>query len=173
MIIRILNRQKRLRPNALRIRELAGFFARKAAPDSRWTDLSVVLTGDGAARALKRRFFGLDAVTDVVSFTARPEPGGPRGLSAEVIVNIEEACRQGPRRGGMEREFALYLAHGCDHAAGRSDRTATARAGMRRRELLWLREAAAKKMLSGLFRTAHESRQTAMIPVRRPTTHDR
>lgn len=152
MIIRILNRQKCLRPNAPKIRELAGFFARKAAPDLTWADVTVVLAGDNTARALKRRFFGLDAVTDVVSFTARPEPGGARGRSAEIIINAEEACRQGARRGGLEREFALYLAHGCDHAVGRTDRTRAARAGMRRRELGWLKEAAARKMLSGLFR---------------------
>jgi ssRNA-specific RNase YbeY (16S rRNA maturation enzyme) len=58
-----------------------------------------------------------------------------------VFVNAERARAEGLRRGGVADELALYIAHGCDHLAGASDRTPAGRARMRRREQAWLAEA--------------------------------
>ncbi len=92
--------------------------------------------------AANQSVFGRSGSTDVISVIYRPGPGLP-GWSAEVFVNAERALTEGARRGGVEPELALYLAHGLQHAAGASDRTAAGRKRMRRKELAWL--AAAEK----------------------------
>ena len=155
MIIRVINRQKAARPATRKIRALLLFLMRRARPDfarSARAGLNLLLTDDENIRKLKLRFFEVDCVTDVISFSSRPHAAGGRDLAAELVVNAEQACREGKRRGSIAREFALYLAHGCDHLAGHDDRTDGARAKMRRRELRWLREASRMRLLRGLLR---------------------
>lgn len=154
MIIHILNRQSVRRPNTKKIKSVLNFFLNKAAPDStntRWKEVSLLLTDDAGTRKIKRQFFDVDHATDVVSFASCPLPSDGSHRMAEIVVNVERACLEGIKRKSIEREFALYLAHGCDHLAGYDDRTARDRKKMRRRELAWLKEAAELNLLSGLF----------------------
>jgi ssRNA-specific RNase YbeY (16S rRNA maturation enzyme) len=66
-------------------------------------------------------------------------------------VNAQRALAVGRRGPGVERELALYIAHGLQHLAGASDRTPALRARMRKRELAWLKQAEKKGLLKALF----------------------
>lgn len=115
-------------------------------------EFSLVVTDDHGIEAVSRQYFGKRDPTDVLSFRYEGLPGEERGWTGEVFVNAERAACLGPRMGGRDRELALYIAHGCDHLIGHTDRTARERQRMRRRELRWLRTAAALGLLRGLFR---------------------
>ena len=107
-----------------------------------WGDVSLILADDATTRATNKAHLGHDQITDVISFNLDPIPGDvASGTCAEIVVNVEQACRVGPRYGGPDHELALYIAHGCDHVAGEEDETVPQRLSMRRRELRWLKEA--------------------------------
>ena len=144
-----------------------------------WHDVSIVITDDTEIAQVNRRFLGRDDATDVISFRYPRLPGDPapchvrasppnlgrrhpgsrppddalRGAchDAEVIVNASRAAREGPKHGGISREIALYVAHGCNHLLGEEDDTGKGRGRMRRRERRWLREAGCEALLKGLI----------------------
>ena len=111
----------------------------KAFPDGApFEELSIVLVDNAAMPACKERCFGVRRQTDVLSQAYLGVPGVCGG-TAELVINAERAREEGEKRpGGPEAEFALYLAHGCDHLAGGEDDTPPKRRAMRRRELRWL-----------------------------------
>jgi rRNA maturation RNase YbeY len=158
MIIYVLNRQKLCKPDIAKLKTLAGFFLDKSAKADKkgFYELSLLLTDDESIRKIKRQFFDIDCVTDVISFSSQPQPTDGKRRTAEIVVNVERACLEGKKRQGFEHEFALYLAHGCDHLAGHDDRTVKERKQMRRRELLWLKKAVKINLLSGLFGPARK-----------------
>ncbi|MDO9543336.1 MAG: rRNA maturation RNase YbeY [Kiritimatiellia bacterium] len=156
MIIHVINRQKICKPNVGKIKAALNFFWNKAAPGSGWKEISLVLMDDDGIRKIKRQFFDVDCVTDVISFSPSPQPADGGRQPAEIVVNVERACLEGKKRRGLDDEFALYLAHGCDHLAGHNDRILKARNNMRRRERQWLNWAAKMNLLSGLFGPAHK-----------------
>jgi rRNA maturation RNase YbeY len=128
--------------------------ARRLAPADRWNEVSLVLEDDAGIRKLNRTCFGIAEPTDVLCFRFDPIPGEPRGPSAEIVVNVECALREGralPRR-TPSSELALYVAHACDHLAGGRDDTPAGRARMRRRELRWLRRAGRLGLLDRLVK---------------------
>jgi rRNA maturation RNase YbeY len=96
-------------------------------------------------RELNAAWFERDGTTDVFSFRYPALPGEEPGVSGEVVVNVEEACRQGARRSrsSPQRELALYIAHGFHHLAGADDNTPARRRAMIRTE--WRRVAAAAR----------------------------
>jgi rRNA maturation RNase YbeY len=157
MIIHIINRHYFCKIHAVKIKTALGFFLGQAVPGCNWKELSLMLTDDRGIRKVKRQFFDIDEVTDVISFFLHPQPTDGNRQTAEIVINMEQACREGKKRRGLEHEFALYLAHGCDHLAGHDDRTAAAREKMRRRELRWLGEASKLNLLKGLFAPARKS----------------
>jgi rRNA maturation RNase YbeY len=144
MIIHILNRQKFWRPDTAALKQLIAFLLDKSGKCP--VELSVILTDDAGIRQINRQFFDCDCATDVISFTlpSRSGTGGPIG---EIALNVERAIQEGKKRRGFEHEFALYLAHGCDHLAGHTDRTVKERIKMRRRELRWLKGASGHNLL--------------------------
>lgn len=156
MIIRIINRRRLCRLNTAKSKTLVAFFMQKAIGPKAcdWKELTVMLTDDAGIRRIKLQFFDIDCVTDVISFTLNPQPADGGRKTAQIAVNTEQACREGKKRKGIEHEFALYLAHGCDHLGGHDDRTMRTRAKMRRRELGWLKEAGKLNLLSGLLAPA-------------------
>ena len=119
--------------------------------NSAWGELSVVLTDDAGIRRINRRYLDSSETTDVISFQYAPMPGTETVHSGEIIVNVQQAIREGLARRGVTREFALYLAHGCDHLANETDLTDEGYTRMRRRELRWLRDADKLGLLSGLI----------------------
>jgi len=112
----------------------------KAESDSRWREISLVLTDDAGIAEINRRLFGRDSATDVISQAYAPMPGEGDAQTGEIVVNAERAVALG-KKGywTASHELALYIAHGCDHLAGGRDSTAEGRRRMRRRELRWLR----------------------------------
>lgn len=106
-------------------------------------ELAVVVTGDAAVRALNRRFRGVDATTDVLSFPA-DAPAAPElaDYLGDIIVSYPQAARQA-RAGGHATlaELQLLVVHGTLHLLGYDHATA---AGRRR---MW---AAQKRVLRGL-----------------------
>jgi probable rRNA maturation factor len=95
-------------------------------------DLSVVFVDDREICAMNRRFLRHKGPTDVISFPLndRHDP-----LIGEVVVSAETARRESSaRRLPVERELALYVAHGILHLCGYDDRTAGDAAEMRERE---------------------------------------
>lgn len=152
MIFHIINRQSVRKPNTAKIKAALKFFLNKSAPRNRWKELSLLLTDDAGIRQIKRQFFDIDCITDVISFVLQPQPAAGDRRTAEIAINVERARLEGKKRRGLEHEFALYLAHGCDHLAGHDDRSIKERKTMRRRELRWLTETAKLNLLSGLFK---------------------
>lgn len=118
---------------------------RKAATDPEcpdWHELAVVLVDDEQIRHVKQEYFGRGEVTDVVSVSYDPVPGDPDGCDADIVVNVQQADREGAARAGADwsrdHELALYIAHGCDHLCGGRDDDKAGHDAMRRRELTWL-----------------------------------
>lgn len=118
-----------------------------------WTGVSVVLTNDRDITTLNAETFGRRRATDVISFTYEAVPGEPDTTCGEVFVNVERAFTEGPLHEGVNRELALYIAHGCHHLTGASDATPLLRQRMRRREESWLRQAEEDGCLAGLANT--------------------
>ena len=150
MKTRLQNRQNRLRPQTADLKRLALFFLERAVriDPSLDGEVSVLLMDDEGMRALNRRFSGRDETTDVLSFRYLPQAGIRGGTTGECMVNAERALQLGKRHGGVARELALYIAHACDHLTGADDADDRQRRRMRRRELRWLREAAARGLLT-------------------------
>jgi probable rRNA maturation factor len=87
-------------------------------------ELSLSLVRDPAIRKLKREYFGIDAATDVLSFPAGDFPGpGPRPLG-DIVISLDTARRAAKELDTtLERELALYLAHGLLHLLGHDHQT--------------------------------------------------
>jgi rRNA maturation RNase YbeY len=116
----------------------------------RWRSLSIVIADDQKMALLNRRYLRRAGPTDVMSFVYRSGKHPEARYDAEVILNAERAASAGLCYGGISRELALYLAHGCDHLSGNSDDTRRDRSRMRRRELRWLKVATESGLMEGL-----------------------
>lgn len=120
-------------------------------PNHHWGSLSLVLTDHAGIAAVHADFLGEHRSTDVISFAYPAQPPAQPQACGEVIVNTAQAQEQGPRYGGIARELALYIAHGCHHLSGADDHTPAQRAAMRRIENRWLRRAHAADLLAPLL----------------------
>ena len=88
------------------------------------TELSLIITDDEALRELNRRFRGVDAPTDVLSFGAGTEerfvsaPGDPPYLG-DVVISYQRALAQAEELGhAAGRELKLLVVHGILHLLG-------------------------------------------------------
>lgn len=108
--------------HAKRLITLAQSFAKTLKLDD--VELSLSLVRDPAIRKLKRKYFGVDAATDVLSFPAGDFPGpGPRPLG-DIVISLDTAKRAARELDTTrERELALYLAHGLLHLLGHDHQT--------------------------------------------------
>ena len=126
-----------------------------------WGEVSIVLTDDDGIRNLNLEHLARYEATDVLCFLYDPMPGDRGRSTAEIIVNVQRAVEEGNHRETISvrnrrpwnrsRELALYLAHGCDHLTGANDTTRDKRAGMRRKELRWLKQAEACGLIDRLI----------------------
>lgn len=154
MKITVHNRQTKHHPSARKLGALARFFLSRSSrlhPEFSWVDVDVVLTDDAGISPINRTFLDHGGATDVITFTLPAAPGGAAGFSGEIHINLERAFAEGSRRSGAANELALYLAHGCDHLTGASDRTIAGRRRMRQRELRWLGLARRSGLMQGLW----------------------
>ena len=83
--------------------------------------LTLLVAGDQAVRGLNRRWRGVDAATDVLSFpalAARP-PRGFAGHLGDLALDWPYVLRHYPRfEASLRRETSLLLLHGCLHLCG-------------------------------------------------------
>jgi probable rRNA maturation factor len=99
--------------------------------------ISIALVDDPTIHALNRQYLNHDYPTDVLSFVLEHERDF---LEGEIVVSGETALNAS-RAYGWEAtdELLLYVVHGMLHLVGFDDRTAAARAAMRRAERDYLR----------------------------------
>ena len=128
----LLNRQRRVKICAARLRAFLTRLEREVAPGRAF---AVCLVTDAAMRCYNRRFRGIDAPTDVLSFS-----DGSDGRAGDLLISAETARRQARRLGhSVETEIRILVLHGLlhlmgfDHEAGR-DAGRMARAERRWRE---------------------------------------
>lgn len=112
------------------------------------TELSIRAVTDEEIADLKRRWFAVDAPTDVLSFpidehtagvAPRPEPGGPPVLLGDVVIAPAFIARQAADYGVSEAdELSLMVVHGVLHLMGWGHETEDEAEAMesRERELL-------------------------------------
>jgi probable rRNA maturation factor len=86
-------------------------------------ELSVVLADDSFVRELNRTYRGIDASTDVLSFSqAEGEPvpaGGDSCVAGDVVVALPTTERQAAAAGvPLEQELRRLLVHGILHLKG-------------------------------------------------------
>ncbi|OGO50141.1 MAG: rRNA maturation RNase YbeY [Chloroflexi bacterium RBG_16_68_14] len=87
-------------------------------------ELGIAVTDDATVRELNRRYRGLDAPTDVLSFGLErgdgfvTPPDSARQLG-EVVISYPTAARQAEEAGhGIDEELAHLLVHGLLHLLG-------------------------------------------------------
>jgi rRNA maturation RNase YbeY len=150
MNVCITNRQE---AHKVSLNRITRFFSQMAQnlqrmnPDIEWSDLSLVLTDNAGIRRINSRYLHVADTTDVIAFRYTPLPCEKDNACGEIFVNVERAVENGPVYGDSSRELALYIAHGCDHLSGQSDDSKAGYLRMRRRELRWLKTAAAAGLL--------------------------
>ena len=149
----MINRQKSHLIQSKKLQNLTDWLgeqlAAKTAPES-WGEVSIVLVDDEGITQTNREYFGKNRPTDVISFRYDPVPGEDAVLSGDLLVNADRAVLEGTARGNIDRELALYIAHGFNHLSGADDDTPEKRKRMRATETAWLRQADKEGLLSGL-----------------------
>lgn len=145
MRVSVSNRQRVCAIDVPAVKRLVRCFAEMAQArmpeEVLWREVTVHLLDDVGIAPVNLAVMGHDGATDVITQRYDSIPGEPDGLIGELFVNVQYAREKASRRAGWsaDREFALYLAHGCDHLSGADDLEPRERAAMRRRELAWLR----------------------------------
>ena len=134
----IVRNQRAFRVNARALRALARALAVKAGRPLR--DITLILVDDEGIAPINAAAVGHTGATDVITIVYPSLPGEEPGDSAEIVLNVECAWKQGGGGEGANRELAYYLAHAFDHLAGHDDATPAARTSMHRRERRWLNE---------------------------------
>jgi probable rRNA maturation factor len=138
---RVVDRQRGWKISPVRVEVFAEFTLERLGLHG--SQVTVLLVGERAMRALNRTWRGRDRVTDVLSFSQREGAGG--GLHPEVlgdvVVCVPVARRQaGEARHCLAAELDRLVAHGLLHLAGyehEGDPQAARR--MRRREAAIIR----------------------------------
>jgi probable rRNA maturation factor len=113
----LLNRQRRRRVSAPRLRRVLGRAAQVLGVEG---ELSLVLAGDRLLHRLNREFRGKDQATDVLSF---PGEGGEAGLG-DVVISVETALRNARCLGRtLAQELDVLALHGLLHVLGHDHET--------------------------------------------------
>lgn len=157
MKIKINNQQKNIKLNRPAIKTLTKCLMAKVQKLDRnriWDELLLIITDNQGIAEINQEVFSRPNPTDVISVSYEPMPHISENSTAEIIVNIQQAVETASRIGkrwNKQKEFALYIAHGCDHLWGEDDHNSTGRKRMRRRELNWLKEFNQNSILNNLF----------------------
>lgn len=128
----LLNRQRAVRFSAARLRE---FLKRLAGEVAGGRPFAVCVVSDAVMRGYNRRFRGIDAATDVLSFT-----DGAAGCAGDLLISAETARRQARRLGhSAEAELEILALHGLLHLLGYGHEASGQAARMSRAERRWRR----------------------------------
>jgi probable rRNA maturation factor len=108
----LLNRQRRRPVRPQRLRRVLEGAAQALAVSG---EVSLVLTGDRAVRALNARYRGKDRPTDVLSF-----PGGAaEGELGDIVISVETAEKNARHLGRtLVQELDVLALHGFLHVLG-------------------------------------------------------
>lgn len=134
--VRLLNRQRRLKPDVGALRALIECVLDGEGADPR-AGVEIVLVRDAAIRALNAAYRGQPVATDVLAFPADRSawPADEAPLLGSVVVSTDRTAAQAAERGlRPAQELGRLVAHGVLHLLGHRDGTPRERARMRRRE---------------------------------------
>jgi probable rRNA maturation factor len=122
-------------PASLRRRAVERFARRLETGVARGRAFDCLITTDAELRRLNREFRGKDAVTDVLSFPARPLPDRSATLG-DIAVSLGRARAQARAFGHtLEQEIQILMLHGVLHLLGMDHETDAGR--MARAEKRW------------------------------------
>lgn len=130
-------------PDARQYRGLLSTVARTVLKQSGVTGrvaLALHLVDDEAIRDLNRRFRGIDAATDVLSFPLQDGrafvlPEAEAQHLGDIVISLPRTEAQAEEFGhSFERELGYLTAHGILHALGHDHETEPERLAMRERE---------------------------------------
>jgi len=108
----LLDRQRRRKLDRARLSRVIKGAARVLGVTG---EVSLVLTGDRALRALNSRYRGKDTPTDVLSF---PGEGGETGLG-DIVISVDTAARNARGLGRtLPQELDVLALHGFLHVLG-------------------------------------------------------
>jgi probable rRNA maturation factor len=108
----VQDRQRRRKVDLARIRRV---LTGAAAALGTGGELSLVLSGDRALRALNARYRGKDTATDVLSFPG----GGSQEELGDVVISVETAERNARSlKRSLARELDVLALHGFLHVLG-------------------------------------------------------
>jgi probable rRNA maturation factor len=108
----VINKQRRRRIDAARVRRVLGGAARHLRVSG---EVALVFAGDGTLHRLNRTYRGKDKPTDVLSF---PGPGGQEGLG-DVLISVATAERNARSLGRtVPQELDVLALHGFLHVLG-------------------------------------------------------
>jgi probable rRNA maturation factor len=95
-------------------------------------DMTVVLTDDSKLRELNRTYLGVDAPTDVLSFSAaETDPDSGASYLGDVLISVPRARSQAEAAGHpLEAEVQLLVVHGTLHLLGYDHADAHSKARM-------------------------------------------
>ena len=84
------------------------------------SDLSIVITGDDQLQELNRKFLGVDAPTDVLSFpTDEDDPDSGVRYLGDILISYPRAAAQANSGGHpIQDELQLLVVHGVLHLLG-------------------------------------------------------
>ena len=90
------------------------------AHESTQGDLTIVLSDDDQLQELNRRYLGMDAPTDVLSFPASEmDPDSRTAYLGDVLISVPRAEAQAAAAGhSLESEVQLLVVHGALHLLG-------------------------------------------------------
>jgi probable rRNA maturation factor len=124
--------ESRLEPQAVASDLLERAAAAVLAHEGAQGDLSVVLADDAQLRDLNNKYLGIDASTDVLSFSSgEADPDSGATYLGDVILSIPTAERQARDAGHpVATEVQLLVVHGVLHLLGHDHAQAEAKALM-------------------------------------------
>lgn len=134
------NRRRAVSPEVAALMEKITQLATEAVALPAAAEISVVLCDDRTIHRLNKKWRGVDAPTDVLSFpqltgTDWQEPAMTQVLLGDIVLSLESAARQAEEYGhSPERELLYLFTHGLLHLLGYDHLQEDERCRMRRRE---------------------------------------
>jgi probable rRNA maturation factor len=119
-MIEVVNRQRRVRVDEERWRQLAGRALKKIGVEDE-AGATVAFVSDRLMRELNRSWRGKRGTTDVLSFPVEPEEceQAEGRMLGDVIISVEQAARQATENGlTLDEEIAQLILHGLLHLCG-------------------------------------------------------